>query len=204
MLRCNSLLVSNSQSIGHSDFIFRLGLQRYMRQIKQIRTYALPVKQKEIPFSETTAFTSLQAQKQLETPVYIPDYYDSEAYQRKVYWSLRGSVIALLVYVAFLRERSDLDEVLESPMEMLAMIVEERTLREEVVRYKAAGRDATAKEEELDYFLIQKEEYMKRLEKEKLEKEAEKKRKQALKKRLKDEELRKKANEQKAKEHASS
>ncbi|KAI1724318.1 ribosomal protein l10 domain-containing protein [Ditylenchus destructor] len=206
MLRCNSSLISNSLSIGRSDFIFRLGLQRYVRQIKQIRTYALPVKQKEVPFSETTAFTSqnsLQSQKQLETGVYIPDYYDSTVYLRKVYWSLRGSLIALLIYVAFLRERSDLDEVLESPMEMLSMMVEERTLREQVVRYKAAGRDATAKEEELEYFLMQKEEYVKRQEKEKLEKEAEKKRKQALKKRLKEEELKKKADEQKAKEHAS-
>uniref|UniRef100_A0A915BGJ8 Uncharacterized protein n=1 Tax=Parascaris univalens TaxID=6257 RepID=A0A915BGJ8_PARUN len=80
-----------------------------------------------------------------------PDYYSSDSFKNKRLISVLGSVAAVFIYFAWLREPSDLDEILSMPPHILSANLERRMLREEIEAAKKNGDDTTLLEAQLAY-----------------------------------------------------
>lgn len=61
-----------------------------------------------------------------------------------------GSLMVFFVYFTFLRERNELDEIFERPLEATVPNVKEMTLKHQILQYEQMGLDTRALKEALD------------------------------------------------------
>ncbi|VDM38936.1 unnamed protein product [Toxocara canis] len=111
---------------------------------------------REPKFSESTAYFGRDKVDALGSRIvppskFKPDYYTSNSFKNKRLLSVLGSIIVVIVYFAWLREPSDLDEILSTPPHVLSANLERRMLREEIETAKKKGQDTTLLEAQLAY-----------------------------------------------------
>uniref|UniRef100_A0A1I7ZBK4 Uncharacterized protein n=1 Tax=Steinernema glaseri TaxID=37863 RepID=A0A1I7ZBK4_9BILA len=109
-------------------------------------------------FSESTAYfgsdkMGLNRGNRRVTPgsVFKPDYYTSDEFKRNKLLSFIFSFAAFVIYFAWLREPSDLDEIMNAPPHILSANLERRMLREEIESARKKGKDTTLLEAQLEY-----------------------------------------------------
>jgi len=113
------------------------------------------VSSSELPFSKSAAYLGRDRGEyvDLSKPLYIPDYYDSKEYTDKRLFSLIFSIVAVGIYIGIFRKPNDLDEILDSPIELLAVNMERMALREKIRTAIQVGnrKDAAMYKAHLDY-----------------------------------------------------
>jgi len=111
-----------------------------------------PVRQSDEPEAEPFSKSAAYFGRDKETPrLYYFDYYDSNTYRVKRFFSIMLSIAAIGVYVLFFREPNDFDELMNAPPYLVSTRVERRYLREKIAQFKTSGRDTSLLEAELDY-----------------------------------------------------
>uniref|UniRef100_A0A7E4WD28 Uncharacterized protein n=1 Tax=Panagrellus redivivus TaxID=6233 RepID=A0A7E4WD28_PANRE len=111
-----------------------------------------PPKQREIRFSETAAYQGVDRRNfNLGKSTWRPDYYSSDHYKYSKLISALSSIAIFVLWFGYLREPSDLDEILNAPPHLLSANLERRMLKDEIERAKKAGKNTALLEAELEY-----------------------------------------------------
>ncbi|KAH7727905.1 Protein F10E7.6 [Aphelenchoides avenae] len=111
---------------------------------------------KELKFSETAAYEGYdrllhEGHAAISGRPWQPTYYDTKQYQNKKLLSVILSSIAVIVYFAFLREKSDIDEIVNAPPHKLTANLERKRIKMDIEDAKKAGKDTSLLEAELAY-----------------------------------------------------
>ncbi|GMR30446.1 hypothetical protein PMAYCL1PPCAC_00641 [Pristionchus mayeri] len=106
----------------------------------------------EARFSKSAAFQGRRGRGAgvAGTP-YQFDYYSSERFYNMKLMSAILSITAVVVYIAWLREPSDLDEILNTPPHILTTSLERKMLRDQIKQAKEKGESTELFEAQLEY-----------------------------------------------------
>ncbi|KAK0403305.1 hypothetical protein QR680_016849 [Steinernema hermaphroditum] len=109
-------------------------------------------------FSESTAYfgndrmgASRGARRVTPGAAFKPDYYTSDEFKRKKLLSFLLSFGAFVAYFGWLRESSDLDEIMSTPPHILSANLERRMIREQIEEAQKKGKDTTLLQAQLEY-----------------------------------------------------
>ncbi|CAJ0960052.1 unnamed protein product, partial [Mesorhabditis belari] len=107
---------------------------------------------REPKFSESAAFQGKRPDgKQFELRPFIVDYYKTDAFKRKQFFSFFISLAAFVIYFGWLREASDIDDVWNSPPHVLTANLERKMIQEKIDKTKREGKATDFLEAELAY-----------------------------------------------------
>ncbi|GMT31756.1 hypothetical protein PFISCL1PPCAC_23053, partial [Pristionchus fissidentatus] len=79
------------------------------------------------------------------------DYYMTDEFNNKKLLSAIGSIAALVLYFGWLREPSDLDEIMSTPPHILTSSLERKMLRDQIKQAKEKGESTELLEAQLEY-----------------------------------------------------
>uniref|UniRef100_A0A0K0DY60 Deltamethrin resistance protein prag01 domain-containing protein n=1 Tax=Strongyloides stercoralis TaxID=6248 RepID=A0A0K0DY60_STRER len=111
-------------------------------------------------FSESKAyygFDKFGTQNKYINEKFKPTYYDSRKYQERKLLSIVSSITVVVVYLAYLREGNDLDEVFSTPQHVLSSNIERKMIKTKIEQAIARGEDTKLLEAELAYFDVKEE-----------------------------------------------
>ncbi|KAI6244022.1 hypothetical protein M3Y99_00071100 [Aphelenchoides fujianensis] len=112
---------------------------------------------KEMSFSKSGAYFGADKKRterspyELNTPLYIPSYYDTPEWQNRRLAVVCASLAIFFIYFGLLREPNDIDVILNAPPHVLSGNLERRLLREQIEEAKRAGRSTELLEAQLEY-----------------------------------------------------
>ncbi|KAJ1365494.1 hypothetical protein KIN20_025818 [Parelaphostrongylus tenuis] len=151
----DSVVVACAPGIRET-MLLRLCMRNFpyaMRRHTSIKTTTSP----EPRFSESAAFQGRRKRGAgvVQTP-YRFDYYTTDEFNNKKLLSALGSLAVFILYFAYLREPSDLDEIWNAPPHVLTANFERKMLREQIkqnpyLQAEEKGQDTTLLKAELDY-----------------------------------------------------
>ncbi|GMT05375.1 hypothetical protein PENTCL1PPCAC_27549, partial [Pristionchus entomophagus] len=135
--------------------VSRLSLVRLSlpyRSIGSVSSSSRGKPMEEAKFSKSAAFQGRSGRGAgVAGPAYQFDYYSTDEFGNKKLLSAILSIFAVVIYFGWMREPSDLDEILNTPPHILTTSLERKMLRDQIKQAKEKGESTALLEAELEY-----------------------------------------------------